>query len=133
MRRITLLLCLLLTVTLAAACSPAGGGQNGPVSFQQIDVHDLPADVRAWAEALRQNGSKTFRNQTYLVAYAGERPNGGYRVVIDSVAAQDAKLSVSARVLPPEGPAIEVISYPVGVARISKFDGEVSFRVSEAQ
>jgi hypothetical protein len=109
---------------------------DGTVTFETVDEKNWPADVKDWVEAATRgqtqalNESKTFGDQTYLLVYAGERSSGGYTVVFDKVEAKGGTVTVTAHVAAPSGMATTVISYPLAVARIPRYDGTVQWTVT---
>jgi hypothetical protein len=139
MKRVVIAIGLALAVALtAAACGVAKetpGRPDGPVAFEMLTESQWPAEVKDWVAGASKNQtaafneSKAFGDKTYLLVYAGERTSGGYNVVVDKVQSAGGKVTVTAHVDPPTGPATAVISYPLGVARIARHDGPIGWSI----
>ena len=55
-----------------------------------------------------------------IAVFAGEKPTGGYTIKVTRLTLAAGKLTVTAQVTPPEGPATDVISSPYDVVTIAR-------------
>lgn len=118
------------------ATPPVRVETEGAVAYKVLPEAEWPPEL---ADAVRNltSGQKAplqdawrFGDYTYLIIFAGELPGDGYQVVFDTVDNRSGVVTVAAHVEGPSNPASSKISRPVGVARMARHDGQVTFTVA---
>jgi len=161
---------LILVAALAAACggSPApstgggaepddrdavqdGGGTADQVDWEAVALGDLPDEIAAWVDEQRgQLGvfQQVAGERTYILVSWGEKPTGGYEVVVDDVTAvgeETLRLAITLTAPGNDDVVTDAITYPLAVVAVAPaqyydlephFDGarfleNGSFRIEE--
>jgi hypothetical protein len=55
-----------------------------------------------------------------IAVFAGQKPTGGYTIKVNRLTLEAGKLTVTAEVTPPDGPATDVITSPYDVVTIAR-------------
>lgn len=108
---------------------------SGLTEAQRLVVRDRAAWTEVWAAIWRRHSplpalpEVDFARDMLVVAALGERPSGGYGILVDSAAATPEGLVVLIRTISPE-PSCAVtlaLTQPVDIARLPRHDGAVLF------
>jgi hypothetical protein len=100
------------------------------LDFNKITSADIQdnAKFKAWYESIYKKEGTYFiadGNETYIMASAGEKPTGGYSVVIDYVTMGfPGKVQVSARLFKP-APGVmvpQMVTYPNALVKLDRND-----------
>ncbi len=107
-----------------------------PIAFSEPSVEERPPAVVDWLRANRSGAATGVVHDgasTYLVASAGERRSGGYRLRFTEVALTNDGIVATVTLSSPRpgSPVTQVLSYPTAVARIERTERPVVFRWSE--
>lgn len=81
------------------------------------------ADIQQMIDKNKKNaGYKTIQqgSDTLVMIFLGQRPSGGYKIVVDKVEKKSDQVTIFYSEKKPEGMAISVISYPSSVIKIPK-------------
>lgn len=108
---------------------------SGLVEPRRLVVRDRAAWAEVWAAIWRRHSplpalpEVDFAREMLVVAALGERPTGGYGILVDSAAATAEGLAVRIRTISP-APGCGVtlaLTQPVDIARLPRHDGVVLF------
>ena len=69
-----------------------------------------------------------FSREMIVVAAMGERPNGGYRIIVDSAHERDNRLELEVQNISPCGADYPIMTAPIDIVRLPKSDLPVTFR-----
>lgn len=134
MRVSRVIVTLILVLTLAPACNRQAGRPQPDtvVSFNQVDLEELPAEPKKWAEERhRRRGTyvRDFGDKTYLLVSWGEKPTGGYGVKIEEVAGTRTGSLVGVRLSAPKPGELvtQALTYPHAVAVAQRLNRPVKF------
>ncbi|HLN64917.1 MAG TPA: hypothetical protein VK464_25630 [Symbiobacteriaceae bacterium] len=109
---------------------------EGAVAYTVLPEAEWPPEL---ADAVRNltSGQKAPLHDawrvgdfTYLIVFGGELPSEEYQVVFDAVDNRSGVITVAAHVEGPSNPASSKMSRPVGVARMARHDGQVTFTIA---
>lgn len=108
---------------------------SGLYTAERVVIRDKASWANMWA-AINGDGSVPalpdvdFTREILVVVALGERPTGGYSILIDRADAFDGSVEVTVRSVSP-GPSCGVIAaftQPVDIARLPRYDGPITFR-----
>ncbi|MDB4895286.1 MAG: copper amine oxidase-like protein, partial [Firmicutes bacterium] len=97
-----------------------------------------PEELRAWASAQKIEGGLpgykvvTTANGSYLAIAGGQQPSGGYSIEIVSAKLVDGTWMIEAKVVAPTGPAVTMITNPVGYFSLNGMKGNVEVKMLSA-
>ena len=74
-----------------------------------------------------------FSREMIVVAAMGRRPNGGYRIIVNSAHERDNRLEVEVQNISTCGPTPQMFTAPVDIVRLPKTDLPVTFREVEVK
>lgn len=96
-----------------------------------------PEELRTWASALKTEGGVpgykvvTTASGRYLAIAGGQQPTGGYAIEIVKANLVDGTWVIEAKVVAPTGPAITMITNPVGYFSLNGMNGNVEVKMVE--
>jgi hypothetical protein len=108
---------------------------SGLIEPQRLVVRDQVTWAEAWAAIWRGHSptpelpTVDFAREMLVIVALGERPTGGYTILVDSAATTTEGLTVWIRIMAPgSGCGVTTaLSQPVDVARLPRSDGAVRF------
>jgi hypothetical protein len=109
---------------------------SGLVEPQRLIVRDAATWQQVWSAIWRNQSPAPpqpnidFGREMVAVAALGERPTGGFAILIDSAETTAGGVTVSVRTIVP-GPGCGVtqaLTQPVDIARLPRTDGAVTFK-----
>jgi hypothetical protein len=109
---------------------------SGLTQPQRLVIRDPAAWTEVWAAVwlrhspLPELPQVDFAREMLVVVALGERPTGGYGILVDSAAAKPGGLTIWVRTISP-GPGCAVtpaVSQPVDIARLPRSEGVVRFQ-----
>lgn len=119
MRNKLIPLLLIGVMLLAAGCQTSSKPMEPAKKPEQTtDSTKYPAEVRNWLSNMKSYlvaGVVEEDGKTYLLVSGGEQRTGGHEVKITGVRDAGNQLTVNVKMTQPDGPAIQVISYPHAV------------------
>ena len=74
-----------------------------------------------------------FSSEILVVVAMGRRPNGGYRIIVNSASERDNRLEVEVHNMSSCGGTAQVMTAPVDIVRLPKSDLPVTFREIEVR
>ena len=115
--------------------APAFTFQSGFTARERLVVRDAAAWKEVWGHvSARLTPAPVlpqvdFAREMLIVAALGERPTGGYGIVVDSAEARSGLLLVTVRTIAPGKGCIltQALTQPVDIARVPRHEGPVDF------
>lgn len=115
--------------------APAFTFHSGFTTRERLVVRDAAAWKDVWG---RVSAGMTpaplppqvdFAREMLVVAALGERPTGGYGIVVDSAQARSGGLVVTVRTIAPGKGCVltQALTQPVDIARVPRHEGQVDF------
>lgn len=141
MRKIAALLMAVVLTLILAGCSPGPDPEppespetpDEPVSLEYQDVEDmdtLPQEVQRIIPFLKEHrgyyvfGPSEYETgeDTMIVVFAGEKPTGGYDLIIDTVEVENNTLQIVVEEVEPDPSdhVIQVLTYPTAAVLVSQ-------------
>lgn len=104
---------------------------EAPVAYEEISSEEIPEDLRDWVEENRMLKGiyyKTLGEKTYILISAGEKPTGGYSILLDSITrVAPGSIYLTARVESPDPDmmVIQIITWPHILIAIDDTDVQI--------
>jgi hypothetical protein len=95
--------------------------------FTSIKIEDLPTNVKhTFTQKVKNKGIYTYQaeDKSYYLLSWGEKPNPGYRLVIDAIEENQGSTTVRVSALPPEPGmmVIQMVTHPyiigIGIGKV---------------
>jgi hypothetical protein len=116
---------------------PAAGDGSAHIEIVPTAIAQAaaPEELRTWASAQKIEGGLpgykvvTTASGSYLAIAGGQQPSGGHSIEIIGANLVNDTWMIEAKVVAPTGPAITMITNPVGYFSLSGMNGNVDVKV----
>lgn len=128
---------ILLAVLFLTACVPVANPKSDS-NFTQVDMRTLSPDLKQWAESHKSThhaAEKIFSGKRYILASYGEKPTGGYTIIIEDVVFSQDKITITINhTNPAPGTHVtQALTYPQDMIWIDNLDLPVEYVATGAQ